>query len=164
MTRRAALCLALLLCAASALTVAVEDEQRAMLAVTLAERGAQPHRVARRAQCLVADDDPRVAEMLREYLERLGLIVRATSSAQVARQWLRETGEPVILDGSVLGDMGISLRELPTTRVIIWSGDPRLVREARQLGLRAFCKGDLQDFQGLLQGVADRNFVSVPAE
>jgi len=90
-------------------------------------------------ELLVADDDPRVAEMLREYLERLGLIVRATSSAQVARQWLRETGEPVILDGSVLGDMGISLRELPTTRVIIWSGDPRLVREARQLGLRAFC-------------------------
>jgi len=60
--------------------------------------------------------------------------------------------------------MGISLRELPTTRVIIWSGDPRLVREARQLGLRAFCKGDLREFQGLLQGVADRNFVSVPAE
>jgi len=115
-------------------------------------------------ELLVADDDPRVAVMLREYLERLGLIVRATSSAQVARQWLRETGEPVILDGSVLGDMGISLRELPTTRVIIWSGDPRLVREARHLGLRAFCKGDLQDFQGLLQGVADRNFVSVPAE
>ena len=115
-------------------------------------------------ELLVADDDPRVAEMLREYLERLGFIVRATSGAQVARQWLRETGEPVILDGSVLDHMGISLRELPTTRVIIWSGDPRLVREARQLGLRAFCKGDLQDFQGLLQGVADRNFVSVPAE
>jgi len=115
-------------------------------------------------ELLVADDDPRVAEMLREYLERLGFIVRATSGAQVARQWLRETGEPVILDGSVLGHMGISLRELPTTRVIIWSGDPRLVREARQLGLRAFCKGDLREFQGLLQGVADRNFVSVPAE
>src|SRR5438034_10208907 len=85
-------------------------------------------------ELLVADDDPRLAEMLREYLERLGFIVRATSGAQVARQWLRETGEPVILDGSVLGHMGISLRELPTTRVIIWSGDPRLVREARQLG------------------------------
>ena len=51
-------------------------------------------------ELLVADDDPRVAEMLTEYLERLGFIVRATSSAQVARQWLRKTGEPVILDGA----------------------------------------------------------------
>jgi len=115
-------------------------------------------------ELLVAEDDPKLAAMLREYLERLGFLVRATSSAHVARQWFQEAGRSGILDGSVLGHMGISLRELPTTRVIIWSGDPKLVREARQLGLRAFCKGDLQGFQGLLQGVADRNFVSVPAE
>jgi len=115
-------------------------------------------------ELLVADDDPRVAEMLREYLEDLGFSVRATSSAEVVRQWLQKTGEPVILDGSVLRDVGISLGELPATRAFIWSGDPRLIREARQLGLRAFCKGDLQDFKGLLQGLADRNFVSNPPE
>jgi len=115
-------------------------------------------------ELLVADDDPRVAEMLREYLERLGFSVRATNSAEVVRQWLRETGEPVILDGSVLGDVCIPLRELPAARVFIWSGDPRLIRQARQHGLRAFCKGDLQEFQGLLQGLADRNFVSIPPE
>ena len=113
---------------------------------------------------LVADDDPRVAEMLREYLERLGVGVRATSSAEVVRQWLQKTGEPVILDGSVLENVGIPLTKLPATRVFIWSGDPRLIREARQLGLRAFCKGDLQDFKGLLQGLADWNFVSIPPE
>ena len=58
----------------------------------------------------------------------------------------------------------IPLRELPAARVFIWSGDPRLIREARQHGLRAFCKGDLQEFQGLLQRLADRNFVSIPPE
>ena len=115
-------------------------------------------------ELLVAEDDPRVAVMLREYLERLGVIVRATSNAQVARQWFQEAGGSGILDGSVLGHMGIPLRELPTTRVIIWSGDARLVREAQQLGLRAFRKGNLQDFWGLLREVASRDFVSVPAD
>ena len=115
-------------------------------------------------ELLVAEDDPRVAAVIREYLERLGVIVRATSSAHVARQWLQEAGGSAILDGSVLGHMGIPLRKLPTTRVIIWSGDAGLVREARQLGLRAFCKGHLQDFLGLLREVAARDFVSVPAE
>jgi DNA-binding NtrC family response regulator len=115
-------------------------------------------------EILVAEDDPRVAAMLREYLERLGFTVRSTSSAHVARQWFQEAGGSVVLDGSVLAHMGIPLAELPTTRVIIWSGDARLVREARQLGLRAFCKGNLQDFQGLLQEVASRDFVSVPTD
>ena len=115
-------------------------------------------------ELLVADDDPKVAAMLREYLERLGFTVRSTSSAHVALQWFQEAGGSGILDGSVLGHMGVSLRELPTTRVIIWSGDARLVREAQQLGLRAFCKGNLQDFWGLLREVASRDFVSVPAD
>src|SRR5712691_9291207 len=89
---------------------------------------------------------------------------RLSSSAHVARQWFQEAGRSGILDGSVLGHMGIPLRELSTTRVIIWSGDAGLVREAQQLGLRAFCKGHLQDFLGLLREVASRDFVSVPAE
>jgi len=115
-------------------------------------------------ELLVAEDDPGLTATLREYLERLGVMVRATSSAHVTRQWLQEAGGSVILDGSVLGHTGIPLRELPATRVIIWSGDARLVREARQLGLRAFCKGHLQDFLGLLRKVASRDFVSVPAD
>ena len=115
-------------------------------------------------ELLVAEDDPRVAAMLGEYLERLGFIVRSTGSAHVARQWFHEAGRSGILDGSVLEHMGISLRELTTTRVIIWSGDARLVREAQQLGLSAFCKGNLQDFWGLLREVASRDFVSVPAD
>ena len=115
-------------------------------------------------ELLVAEDDPKVAAILREYLERLGFTVRSTSSARVALQWFQEAGRSGILDGSVLGHMGVSLRELPTTRVIIWSGDARLVREAQQLGLRAFCKGNLQDFWGLLREVASRDFVSVPAD
>ena len=115
-------------------------------------------------ELLVAEDDPRVAAMLREYLERLGFTVRSTSSAHVARQWFQEAGGSGILDGSVLGHMDIPLRELPSTRVIIWSGDARLVREARQLGLRAFRKGSLQDFCGLLREVGSRDVVSVPAD
>ena len=115
-------------------------------------------------ELLVAEDDPRVAAMIREYRERLGVIIRATSSAHVTRQWLQEAGGSAILDGSVLGQMGIPLRKLPTTRVIVWSGDAGLVREARQLRLRAFCEGHLQDFLGLLREVASRDFVSVPTE
>jgi len=115
-------------------------------------------------ELLVAEDDPRVAAMLREYLEGQGFVVREMSSAHEARQWLAEAGGSAILDGSVLMHLGIPLEKLSTTRVIIWSGDPRLVREARQLGLRAFCKGNLHDFQGLLQEVAAQNFVSVPPE
>ena len=114
-------------------------------------------------ELLVAEDDPGLTATLREYLERLGFIVRSTSSAHVARQWFQEAGGSGILDGSVFGHMRIPLSDLPTTRVIIWSGDARLVREARQLGLRAFCKGNLQDFCGLLREVASRDVVSVPA-
>src|SRR5262249_16400165 len=114
-------------------------------------------------ELLVAEDDPGLAETLREYLERQGMSVRVTSSADVARQWLRG-GASAILDGSIVGQMGIPLGMLPTPRVIIWSGDARLVREAQQLGLRAFCKGELQDFEGLLREVASPDFASVPSD
>src|SRR3989442_13357615 len=108
-------------------------------------------------ELLVAEDDPKLAAMLREYLERLGFLVRSTSSAHVARQWFQEAGGSGILDGSGLGHMGIPLRELPSTRVIIWSGDSPLAREAQQLSLRALCKGNPQGFRGLLQEVASRD-------
>src|SRR5262249_8022640 len=114
-------------------------------------------------ELLVAEDDPGLAETLREYLEGQGMSVRVTSSADVARQWL-QGGASAILDGSIVGQMGIPLRMLPTKRVIIWSGDTRLVREARQLGLSAFCKGCLQNFEGLLREVVSRDFASVLAD
>src|SRR5438445_13569500 len=62
-------------------------------------------------ELLVAEDDPGLAATLREYLERLGVMVRATSSAHVTRQWLQEAGGSVILAGSVLGHSGSPLRQ-----------------------------------------------------
>lgn len=99
---------------------------------------------------LIAEDDPALALALKEYLVRLGFPVRTTDSSQEASRWLEREGGPLVLDGSVLKQMGTKLGDLPR-RVIIWSGDGELVEEARQLGLRALCKGSPDDVAGLLQ-------------
>src|SRR5207249_2443252 len=47
---------------ASALAVAVDDKQRSMRGIALAEHIAQPRRIAHRTQGLVADDDPEIGQ------------------------------------------------------------------------------------------------------
>jgi len=89
-------------------------------------------------ELLIAEDDPKAAAILREYLERLGVIVRPRAAPMLPGSGSRKAADQRSSMGSVLGHMGIPLRMLPTTRVIIWSGDAGLVREAQQLGLGAF--------------------------
>lgn len=98
---------------------------------------------------LIAEDDPALALALKAYLARFGFAVRTTESPQEASRWLEHEAGPLVLDGSVLKQMGIPLGELPG-RVIIWSGDRDLVDEARHLGVKAFCKGSPEGFAGLL--------------
>lgn len=107
-------------------------------------------------EILIAEDNPTLAAMLKDYLGTLSVTARTTGSAQEAKRWLQEAVGPLVLDGSVFAQMGIPLGELPP-RAIIWSGDYGLVEEARQLGLRAFCKGNVQDFEGLLANLAAIN-------
>jgi len=113
-----------------------------------------------RQEILLAEDYPPVASTLTSLLSRLGVTVRATASPQEARRWLEEAVGELILDGSILRQIGIPLGELPK-RVVIWSGDDGLVQDARQLGLRAFCKGNWEEFQALLELWLSRESVTV---
>jgi len=111
----------------------------------------------RSQEILIADDDPKVAPVLRHYLSGFTLScspapVRVTASAAEARRWLEKDAGPLVLDRSVLSKMGIPLSELPA-QAIIWSGDHDLVARARQCGLTALDKGSVEDLMVLLREV-----------
>lgn len=113
----------------------------------------------RSGHILIAEDDPVLQRLYREYLVRslardLQVAVYGTDSPEEARRWLQEEEGVLLLDGSVFRQMGIELGELPG-RVILCSGDEDLVEEARRVGLRAFCKGTggLSALSALLQEV-----------
>ena len=57
---------------ASALAVAVDDEDIAVRSVAVAEHAAQPHRIAHRAQCLIGNHDPEVGDVERSAIGRCG--------------------------------------------------------------------------------------------
>jgi len=111
----------------------------------------------RSQEILIADDDPKVAPVLRHYLSGFTLScspapVRVTASAAEARRWLEKDAGPLVLDRSVLSKMGIPLSELPA-QAIIWSGDHDLVARARGYGLTALAKGSVEDLMVLLREV-----------
>jgi hypothetical protein len=108
-------------------------------------------------EILIADDDPRVAPALRQYLTGFTLScfpapVRVTASAAEARRWLEKKVGLLVLDKSVFLKMGISLSALPA-QVIIWSDDHDLIARARRHGLTALAKGSLEDLIVLLREV-----------
>jgi CheY-like chemotaxis protein len=108
-------------------------------------------------EILIADDDPRVAPALRQYLTgfTLGCFpapVRVTASAAEARRWLEKKLGLLVLDRSVFLKMGIPLSALPA-QAIIWSDDHDLVARARRHGLTALAKGSLEDLMVLLREV-----------
>ena len=111
----------------------------------------------RSQEILIADDDPKVAPVLRHYLSGFTLScspapVRVTASAAEARRWLEKDAGPLVLNRWVLLRMGIPLSELPA-QAIIWSGDHDLVARARQCGLTALDKGSVEDLMVLLREV-----------
>ena len=106
---------------------------------------------------LIADDDPRVTPVLRQYLSDFAQSsvparVRVTASAAEARRWLEKNAGLLVLDGSVFLKMGIPLSELPA-QAIIWSRDHDLVARARRHGLTALAKGSPEDLMVLLREV-----------
>jgi hypothetical protein len=108
-------------------------------------------------EILIADDDPRVAPALRQYLTGFTLScfpapVRVTASAAEARRWLEKKVGLLVLDKSVFLKMGIPLSALPA-QVIIWSDDHDLIARARRHGLTALAKGSLEDLIVLLREV-----------
>ena len=111
----------------------------------------------RSQEILIADDDPKVAPVLRHYLSCFTLScspapVRVTASAAEARRWLEKDAGPLVLDRSVLSKMGIPLSDLPA-QAIIWSGDHDLVARARGYGFTALAKGSVEDLMVLLREV-----------
>ena len=108
-------------------------------------------------EILIADDDPRVAPALRQYLTGFTLScfpapVRVTACAAEARRWLEKKVGLLVLDKSVFLKMGIPLSALPA-QVIIWSDDHDLIARARRHGLTALAKGSLEDLIVLLREV-----------
>jgi CheY-like chemotaxis protein len=108
-------------------------------------------------EILIADDDPRVASALRQYLTGFTLScflapVRVTASAAEARRWLEKEVGLLVLDRSVFLKMGIPLSALPA-QAIIWSDDHDLVARARRHGLTALAKGSVEDLMVLLREV-----------
>ena len=108
-------------------------------------------------EILIADDDPRVAPALRQYLTGFTLScfpapVRVTASAAEAWRWLEKKLGLLVLDRSVFLKMGIPLSALPA-QAIIWSDDHDLVARARRYGLTALAKGSLEDLLVLLREV-----------
>ncbi len=108
-------------------------------------------------EILIADDDPRVAPALRQYLTGFTSScfpapVRVTGSAAEARRWLEKNAGLLVLDSSVFLRMGIALSELPA-QAMIWSGDHDLVARARRHGLTALAKGSVEDLMALLREV-----------
>jgi hypothetical protein len=108
-------------------------------------------------EILIADDDPRVAPALRQYLTGFTLRcfpapVRVTGSAAEARRWLEKKAGILVLDSSVFLQMGIPLSELPA-QAIIWSNDHDLVARARRHGLAALPKDSLEDLMVLVREI-----------
>jgi CheY-like chemotaxis protein len=108
-------------------------------------------------EILIADDDPRVAPALRQYLTGFTLScfpapVRVTASATEALRWLEKKVGLLVLDRSVFLKMGIPLSALPA-EAIIWSDDHDLIARARRHGLTALAKGSLEDLIVLLREV-----------
>ena len=108
-------------------------------------------------EILIADDDPRVAPALQQYLTGFTLScfpapVRVTASAAEAWRWLEKKLGLLVLDRSVFLKMGIPLSALPA-QAIIWSDDHDLVARARRYGLTALAKGSLEDLLVLLREV-----------
>jgi CheY-like chemotaxis protein len=108
-------------------------------------------------EILIADDDPRVAPALRQYLTGFTLScfpapVRVTASAAEAWRWLEKKRGLLVLDRSVFLKMGIPLSALPA-QAIMWSDDHDLVARARRYGLTALAKGSLEDLIVLLREV-----------
>ncbi len=114
--------------------------------------------VAMSRRILVAEDDPMLQRLFRDYLADNSHgnatgpnpAVAVTDRPEEAKRWLQEGDGLLLLDGSVFKQMGMRLEELPG-RVIICSADDDLVEEARRVGLRAVCKGSLSDLEPVLQ-------------
>ena len=108
-------------------------------------------------EILIADDDPRVAPALRQYLTGFTLScfpapVRVTASAAEAWRWLEKKRGLLVLDRSVFLKMGIPLSALPA-QAIMWSDDHDLVARARRYGLTALAKGSVEELMVLLREV-----------
>lgn len=101
--------------------------------------------------CVVAEDHPSVMRTLTELLQAWGWTILATSSeGEEALRKIEELRPAVaMLDLTLRGKSGLDiarrvLQSVPETAVVVYSGsnDPAIVREALDLGVRAFVVKD----------------------
>ena len=115
--------------------------------------------------CVVAEDHPSVLRTLLELLQAWGWTVLAsTSEGDEAVRKIEELRPAVaMLDLTLHGQSGLEiarrvLRSVPETAIIVYSGsnDPATVREALDLGVRAFVVKDapLEGLKRALETVA----------
>jgi DNA-binding NarL/FixJ family response regulator len=115
--------------------------------------------------CLVADDHPSVLRTLTELLRAWGwTIVASTTDGNEAYRKLEEIQPAIaLIDLQLPGKPGLEIaraapRIAPGTAVVIYSGasDPAVVREALDLGVRAFVvkEGPLEGLNRALETVA----------
>jgi CheY-like chemotaxis protein len=113
------------------------------------------------AQVLVVDDEVVVRRVVSDYLERMGYVVAAADSGEVAIEYVRENRPPVVLlDIFMPGMNGLDIlrsvkREQPRTQVLVISGfaDEELERKVKGLGA-AECLRKPFDFTRLSELVA----------